>query len=397
MKRLLRFFSFLLISGPAAYADTNVTTYGVVDLGVVYNSNVGGSSLYRLNPGNLSGSRIGFRGTEDLGNGLSSVFVLESGFAADTGAMQQGGRLFGRQAYVGLQSSRLGTLTLGRQYPVFAYPIGGETAALRYGTSIMVHPLDLDFVAGTMRLNNSIVYESPNYDGLNYRAQYALGELAGDSTNNRAWSLGAGYKAGALRLQVGYAGLDRPDAANNQNGAVAADYQLVLPQWLRRIDANSAGRATASSASVAIGKQRTSAISAVYEQERWSVGFVGTHTRFDDIAMSNAADKSLNTSNGTLGQSVYELNGTYRFVPNSVTGFMLSYTKASLGLGTASLDPGWLHIGVANDYFLSKRTDIYTAIGYQRAKGAFNVAVMGQSIAASQSQVSIGMGIRHRF
>ncbi|MFX5578745.1 porin, partial [Acinetobacter baumannii] len=59
-------------------------------------------------------SRIGFRGTEDLGGGLQALFVLESGFAPDTGAMGQGGRLFGRQSYVGLKSG-WGQIMLGRQ------------------------------------------------------------------------------------------------------------------------------------------------------------------------------------------------------------------------------------------------------------------------------------------
>src|SRR5262249_39952175 len=63
-----------------------------------------------------AGSRWGLRGTEDLGGGLKGLFVLESGFNLDTGTMQQSGRLFGRQAYVGLQKSGIGMLSLGRQY-----------------------------------------------------------------------------------------------------------------------------------------------------------------------------------------------------------------------------------------------------------------------------------------
>lgn len=398
MRQRLRFFCVLLFASSTANADTGLSTYGIVDLGVVYNSNVGGAHQYRVNPGNLSGSRLGFRGTEDIGQQLSVIFVLENGFAPDTGSLQQGNRLFGRQAYVGLRSATLGTLTLGRQYPVFAYPIGGEGAALRFGTSIMVHPLDLDFVAGTMRFNNSIVYESPDYAGFSYRAQYALGELAGDASNNRAWSMNAAYKTGALRLQLGYAGLESPDAPGNQNGALAADYQLVFPQWLRQIDVNSTqGQARTSSAKALIGMQHTLGMSAVYDTGKWSLGLIGTRTGFDDIAVSGAANKNLETRAGTLRQTVVELNGTYRFVPNSVSGFMFSHTRSSLGLGGMSLAPGWRHAGISNDYFLSKRTDVYTALAYQRASGTFNVAVMGQSIASGRSQTSLVIGIRHRF
>ncbi|PMY01052.1 porin, partial [Pseudomonas sp. GW460-13] len=72
--------------------------------------------LFRMSSGGLSGSRWGLRGVEDLGSGLKALFVLESGFGLDDGKSQQGGRLFGRQAYVGLESDQVGRVTFGRQY-----------------------------------------------------------------------------------------------------------------------------------------------------------------------------------------------------------------------------------------------------------------------------------------
>jgi hypothetical protein len=64
----------------------------------------------------FQGSRWGMRGTEDLGGGLKAIFLLENGFDASTGKLWQGGLEFGRQAWVGLSSARLGTVSLGRQY-----------------------------------------------------------------------------------------------------------------------------------------------------------------------------------------------------------------------------------------------------------------------------------------
>ena len=69
-----------------------------------------------LSTGNLSGSRWGIKGKEELGNGLAAIFQLEDGFDITNGTSGQGGRLFGRQAYVGLSDTRFGTVTLGRQY-----------------------------------------------------------------------------------------------------------------------------------------------------------------------------------------------------------------------------------------------------------------------------------------
>src|SRR5450631_1484230 len=84
----------------------NVQLYGVVDTAVEYITHVGpgGDRLIRMP--SLSGgqlpSRWGLRGSEDLGGGLHAVFLLESGIAPDTGQLLQGGRLFGRQSFVGL-------------------------------------------------------------------------------------------------------------------------------------------------------------------------------------------------------------------------------------------------------------------------------------------------------
>lgn len=101
----------------SAHAQTSVQVYGIVDTGFAHmtNANSAGDSVTKM-PSISSSlpSRIGFRGTEDLGSGLQAFFVLENGLAMDTGTQQQGGRLFGRAANIGLKGA-WGTLTLGRQ------------------------------------------------------------------------------------------------------------------------------------------------------------------------------------------------------------------------------------------------------------------------------------------
>lgn len=105
------------LGATGAAAQSSVVVYGLIDTGVVYttHANAAGNSVLKM-PG-LTGSfpsRIGFRGTEDLGDGLQAVFALETGFAPDTGAFGQGQRVFGRQAIVGLKNP-YGTILLGRQ------------------------------------------------------------------------------------------------------------------------------------------------------------------------------------------------------------------------------------------------------------------------------------------
>ena len=102
--------------GAPAHAQNNPTLYGLMDAGVgrLNNVSTGGShtGTPRIPPS--AASRWGLRGSEDLGNGLKAVFTLESGFGSDNGALQQGGRAFGRKAFVGLSGS-WGKVTQGRK------------------------------------------------------------------------------------------------------------------------------------------------------------------------------------------------------------------------------------------------------------------------------------------
>src|SRR5471032_203795 len=92
-------------SAVPVFAQSSVTLYGILDAGFVYTNNSGGQKQYALNSGNVQGDRWGLRGTEDLGGGLSTIFVLEDGFSITKGTLGQGGDEFGRQAYVGVSKS----------------------------------------------------------------------------------------------------------------------------------------------------------------------------------------------------------------------------------------------------------------------------------------------------
>lgn len=121
--------------GTAVHAQSNVSVYGSLDVSISHIDNVQGRSLRRLDTGSLYANRLGFRGQEDLGDGLKAVFVLENGFNVDTGTVAQGGVFFGRQSFVGLSSTTWGSITLGRQYD-FLYagsPLPLDVGALLIG------------------------------------------------------------------------------------------------------------------------------------------------------------------------------------------------------------------------------------------------------------------------
>lgn len=141
----------LAVSALPCTAHAQVTLYGAVDSGVTYVNNVrttanaagnyAGSSVTRMANGVVWGSRFGLKGTEDLGGGNQVIFTLENGFTPSNGALGNSGRLFGRQAFVGLANSQYGTVTLGRQYDSANEYVGN----LIYGMgSSFVHVGDLD-------------------------------------------------------------------------------------------------------------------------------------------------------------------------------------------------------------------------------------------------------------
>lgn len=127
MKKTLLAFGALAAFSGAANAQSNVTLFGIVDAGVTYVNNDGGSKSVKLGSGNLQGSRWGLTGSEDLGGGTKAIFVLENGFSLNNGTLGQGGRMFGRQAYAGLSSATAGTSPVGEKPIFFQGPKRGWT------------------------------------------------------------------------------------------------------------------------------------------------------------------------------------------------------------------------------------------------------------------------------
>lgn len=184
----------------AAHAQSSVTLYGLIDTYVEFAS-INGNSVNKLSAGGLNGSRWGMRGSEDLGGGLKGIFVLESGFNGDTGSIGQGGRLFGRTAFVGLEGG-WGSFKAGRQYaPIFytqaATDIDGYTTFSVPGNS---YGQDGE----TLRQDNQIRYETPKFGGFQGMVSFAFGETPGNSSQNRRFGLHATWDIGPVTLAGGY-------------------------------------------------------------------------------------------------------------------------------------------------------------------------------------------------
>jgi GBP family porin len=232
MKKTLLALAAIAASS-AAMAQSSVTLYGVVDASV---ENVkGDKAVTRVSSDNLSSSRFGLKGTEDIGGGLKGLFVLESGLKVDTGASNNTARFFDRSAWLGLSGS-FGEVRLGRIDTPIGDIAGNVLSAQAYDDLKIVPTRSGN---GFRRTDNSVTYIVPAVvPGLTATLQYitangttgtAGAETAGSSFG-KGFGLSAKYASGPISAGLGYQRVtDDAAAAGNQNAnatLVYAGYDL---------------------------------------------------------------------------------------------------------------------------------------------------------------------------
>jgi len=367
-----------------AHAQGSVTLYGIIDAGISFTHNVANPANKTLNSNQvafansaLSGNRWGLRGQEDLGGGLLAVFQLENGFKPGTGALGQGGRLFGRQAYVGLSSNRWGTVTLGRQYDPLKDMIQPLTADGLWGT-VNVTPGDLDNYDNSLRVSNGVKYTSPNWNNLQVEGLYALGGVAGDFSAGQTAALGVSYNYAGFAVAGGYfiAKYDPPNPTASSSDVIS--------------DSLASSGYAAAARSLQIAR-----IAATYDIGKLTIGGGYSNTRYKPAATNTAFSE-------TEAFNSISAFFNYKFTPAVIGGLSYSYTN-SRGAQAAIYN----QVSGGAEYLLSKRTAVYTLIGYQRAAGhtlsgkaAIPVTASvgdGGFQSASGSQILSYVGIRHRF
>lgn len=379
-----------------AHAQSSVTLYGLIDAGLTYVSNerIGttgttGHSNFAITDGSINRSRWGLRGSEDLGGGLRTIFTLENGFTINNGALGQNSRIFGRQAFVGLSSNQLGTVTLGRQYESTVddlAPLSGVSSTM--GSTFFAHPYDNDNLNNIMRMNNSVKYQSSNYNGLQVEGLYGFSNQAGGFSNNRAYSFGATYGYGPLKFAASYLQLNNGDAYTF-NPAVSAG---------NAGGATGAGTDTQFTSSM----QRTFGAGSNYSFGPGTVGFVFTETKLQNATSINNTGSSaisLGAGGTNLRFDNYEINARYNLTPAMALIGSYTFTDGKTGVRGAT-SPKWNQVNLLADYLLSKRTDVYLEGQFQTLSGGGNVFtadINGLSPSANNRQLAVTAGVRTRF
>ncbi|HYS68193.1 MAG TPA: porin [Paraburkholderia sp.] len=395
MKRLaLSTLSLALLSATgAAHAQSSVTLYGLIDESIQFAHNTVDASGKNSNQvsmagGNLQGNRWGLKGTEDLGGGLKAIFQLENGFDINTGKLGQGGKMFGRQAYVGVTHDAYGTLTLGRQYDPVVDLVQPLTADNYFGSTFTT-PGDVDNNDNSSRTNNAIKYTSPVWGGFQFEGMYALGGVAGQTGSGQTWSGAATFATGPFSVAAGYFRAD--------NGNTLASRTAGTPPTAGWNGSTSDGTFD-NQVNGAYAAAKSIGIASVAVQ--YVAGPFTANLRY-----SNAQYKP-DANSGFGSTEKYNVGGAYlgyQATPAMLVGVGYIYTKAS---GDSSAT--YHQVSLGGDYNLSKRTDIYLVGAYQHASGeqrASNGALVNAGAAigsygynsATSSQEIVSLGIRHKF
>ncbi len=357
------------LASSAAFAQTNVQIYGVADAYVSWgNTNSGvntnnggvngtekhGRDTLGVGSGGLSGSRLGFKGTEDLGNGLKAVFVLEYGLdiVSNTGV----GTALARQQYVGLQGG-FGQVSLGRQYaPGYAPSIRNDAQVASAGLSsnlAMATFLGGTVVAGTnARWDNSIAYNTPTFGGVTVSTIYQGGAQANEIAQRESYGIGVNYAAGPVNVDYVY---------QNSTGAQAT--VAGFPSGVRKEE-----HYVGASFDAKVVKLFASA-QTLDQGNRAAAGLAN-----EGFGYSFGAIIPVGKANIHLAYAAGDLN---------------SNTRATLVGGQTRVQGDFTATSAVLTYGLSKRTTLYGGYLYtDNGKSAANAGGIGNTVAA---------GINHQF
>lgn len=349
--------AILGIASGAAFAQSSVTIYGVVDAGLTATRGVTGTDSQKhsrvgLDSGLLSGSRIGFKGTEDLGNGTSAIFNLEGGFNVDNGASAQNSTLFGRRAIVGLTNASYGTIELGRQSSVLdnvagGFDVTGNSTAMGAG----------NIVKWDNRINNSVTYTTANYAGFSAKANYGFGESAGSASDGRFYGLSLNYANGpfAASLAGGHSDYTNKNAIAN-------------------------GDVTGSAVFANASKRDLYLLGASYDFSVVKAFGLLSYGKTTQIADPKLTDKAavLGVSVPFGASTVMATAGYVNVKPNGEKS------------GNAQ------QYGIGYTYDFSKRTTFYATYDYVKNSDSLKDAGYTFKTANSGNQL-LGVGIRHKF
>jgi predicted porin len=356
MKKSLVALAALALVG-AASAQSSVTLFGVVDATVAFGSGSIADKTQLTNSG-YNSSRLGFRGTEDLGGGLNASFWLEAGVNNDNGSgaptsdnnqaapatagvvnARNQGLTFNRRSTVSLGGA-FGEVRLGRDYTPHFW---NQTVFDPFGTNGVGTTETLNSGVGGMtavRASNSVGYFLPKMGGVYGQAQIYMGENASNVANKKdgnGTSFRIGYAAGPINAAFSF-GETKYVAGNIKSMNLGGSYDLGVVK-----------------------------LSGLYTQDNNSITADGKGYLFGVNAPMGAGE------------------------------IRAAYSSYKLDSINSTIDPKSNRLALGYVHNLSKRTAVYTTFARISNDGGASKALNGASTAANESSTGMDFGVKHSF
>lgn len=379
-KKLIALAIAAAIAPAAAMADSgNVSVYGIMDASIDITDNGNSATAQGIRTTKVSSnqSRLGFKGTEDLGNGLSAVWQIETAINADGTTASN---LNSRNTFVGLSSKTAGTAILGRHdtpYKLATRSLDYFVDGLADNRNLMGQGAAASFDG---RPSDVVAYISPTVSGMHAAVAYVAGAEGVTTSGNKkgnAWSMMGMYDNGPLMASLAY---ERHNIGTPGTGTLGGATALS-------IDADESEKAW----KLGVGYKIMPALQVGFAYEKTS----------DDFGKGGVACGSGSTSSDCFGHKAYTLGGKYSMGSNDIK---LAYTKAGdLGNSSKTNAKQW---ALGLDHNLSKRTKVYALYtkldndtnafyGLTGAGSNTTGLVSARGLGADPSAWSFGM--RHSF
>ncbi len=359
MKKTALVLGLLATFSSAGWAQSSVSLYGILDVGVRYTTNSGTTaarrddSLSQVIPGGMSNSRLGVNVSEDMGGGLKAIANLEHRLNSDTGT--QTAAEFWRQSWVGLESKEYGRLTLGRQYNVLFDVYTSTFSSYKYSPYIEIfRPETAMAMAG--RQSNMVKYLAESGP---FRGELQVGAGEGASPDK---TVGAMLRYSKDELAFGAGVMDVEDTAGRKvrgltvGGAYTAGPLYVNLSW---------------------------------GQNKFDLGTDVLQAAYTNNYTISPASRLNAAGLDVKKRDMLAVGFTYQFSKELNLGLQGWYAKQTHHRLTGSSKAGFL--AAVADYAFSKRTDVYAEADYSKLGGAVSFDN------TAKSRVGLSTGIRHRF
>ena len=376
MKKTLAAVAVLgAFAGSALAAD--VQLYGIVDTGVGYNHvDVDGLGdgqdidTFQMKSGQASGSRFGFKGTEDLGNGLTVGFILEDGITSDDGA--ESGVMFNRESSLFVEGG-FGKFAMGRIGSIN----NGQSSWAKVGMISAFGTSDWGGYSATVgnimslagQWDNMIAYQTPDFAGFKVYAQYGMGANGdeNESSSDRYYALGATYNNGPL---AGYFAIDSINYESVQNKDVDDSLTVTL-----------GGSYDFEVVKVYLGGQyfdevKASSLNGVTED---FAGWEDDKDKVKGYGLTLSADAPVAGGKAMFGVGYFDAEQADSVEDNLGEKYDFSRFVVSVGY----------------DYPFSKRTDIYAVASYMQ--DSIKDKTDAKEFDSDPSAYAVYVGLRHRF